>query len=160
MSNSIDKIDEQIKKLSGNKIGDVSTEKISKKELLRKVKLKELDEKIEGNKKNSIKKSTNKSGTKSIEKCNIKHNTKCNRDLNLEKKLRNLYEKNDSLSEKKNCTVDKTKVFTSGLKSAKSVTEDVEFEEDKLSRIVIILFFIFMVLVIFYIIFFIAISFV
>lgn len=145
MSKNIDKIDKQIRMLSGKKNNTVGTEKVSKKELVRKANLKDLDEKIEKNKNSNITKNTQKSNESINKGTEIKQS--------LEEKLISLYEDNDVYVKSGSKTSDRA------LKNSTDSVIDGKNEKDNLSRVVIILFFIFMILVVFYIIFFIALSF-
>ena len=167
---SIDKLDEQIKNLSNRGKKSVETGRVNKKDLVRKAKLKELDEKVEKNRKKN-----SKNKTSNIKKNNNKNlNNKIIDDVNekkLEDEIRDLYKDNE-LEKTKEIEVLSDDVSLNVNDTIKiPVVDDVinKFDEklasvkilgdDAYSKLIIFLFFVFMFLILFYIIFFMALSF-
>ena len=170
---SIDKLDEQIKNLSNREKKSVETGRVNKKDLVRKAKLKELDEKVEKNRKKNSKNKT--SNVKNRKKNNNKNlNNKIIDDVNekkLEDEIRDLYKDNE-LEKTKEIEVLSDDVSLNVNDTIKiPVVDDVinKFDEklasvkilgdDAYSKLIIFLFFVFMFLILFYIIFFMALSF-
>ena len=167
---SIDKLDEQIKNLSNRGKKSVETGRVNKKDLVRKAKLKELDEKVEKNRKKN-----SKNKTSNVKKNNNKNlNNKIIDDVNekkLEDEIRDLYKDNE-LEKTKEIEVLSDEVSLNVNDTIKiPVVDDVinKFDEklasvkilgdDAYSKLIIFLFFVFMFLILFYIIFFMALSF-
>lgn len=154
---SIDKLNKQIIKLS-NDIKRIDTAKVNRNDLMRKVKLKELDEKVEKNKNDN---------TICLDKTTI---ISCEKEL--ETKIREFYDdsKIDKTMEIEILTEDIDEVQVEDTVKIPVVDDVIEMFDNKLSNIsiisddnysklVILLFFIFIFLVLFYIIFFMALSF-
>ena len=155
---SIDKLNKQIRKLSED-IKRIDTAKVNKKDLIREVKLKDLDEKVEQNKKDNA-------------VCLEKTTIISNGDKELETKIRSLYNENklDKTMEIEILSEDIDEVKIEETVEIPVVDNVIEMFDNKLSnisiisddsysKIVIFLFFIFIFLVLFYIIFFMALSF-
>lgn len=96
-NSSIEKIDEQIKKLTINNDGfEEETPKLNKKEFIQKIKLQQLDDEIEQNKKKKI--SQNK--TKPLEKTIVMNKIDDKLEKQKEQELRKLYKDKKIISKK------------------------------------------------------------
>lgn len=155
---SIDKLNKQIMKLS-NDIKRIDTARVNKKDLLRRVKLKELDEKVEKNKKDN---------TICLDKTTIISNS----EKELETKIRDFYDDNkvektmeieiltDDIDDEQTEDTVKIPVFDDVIEVLDNKLSNISIiSDDNYSKLVIFLFYVFMFLVLFYIVFFMALSF-
>lgn len=155
---SIDKLNKQIMKLS-NDIKRIDTARVNKKDLLRRVKLKELDEKVEKNKKDN---------TICLDKATIISNS----EKELETKIRDFYDDSkvektmeieiltDDIDDEQTEDTVKIPVFDDVIEVLDNKLSNISIiSDDNYSKLVIFLFYVFMFLVLFYIVFFMALSF-
>ena len=134
-NSSIEKIDEQIKKLTTNNDGsEEKTPKLNKKEFIRKIKLQQLDDEIEQNKKKKV----NKNTTNNLEKTIVMNKIDDKLEKQKEQELKKTY--NDQANISKNNKYKKIKILK------KEEINQILENEDKVDKIIKKLLFIFMCL--------------